>query len=202
VRDYSRFDRFIDSLHVDVYPEPPSEPGTTIIRTTVQWMRDEGFLMPGMRILDVGCGQGVALRHFVDLGMDAVGVALGADVEVCRAAGFNIIEADQNFIDCEGESFDFLWCRHVLEHSIAPLFTLSEYHRLTRVGGHVYVEVPAPDTSAHHELNPNHYSVFGLSSWASLFARAGLSIVKAQGLNVQVGCGPDTYWSFLLKRDG
>jgi hypothetical protein len=45
-------------------------------------------------------------------------------------------------------------------NSVAPLFTLAEYRRATKPDGLVYVEHPAPDISARHENNPNHYSVF------------------------------------------
>jgi ubiquinone/menaquinone biosynthesis C-methylase UbiE len=106
---------------------------------------------------------------------------------------------DQNFMEFGDGEFDFLWCRHVLEHSVAPLFTLKEYRRVTKSGGLVYVEVPAPDTSAHHERNPNHYSVLPSSSWLSLFARAGLAVERGVEINFTPACGPDTYWAFLLR---
>jgi hypothetical protein len=60
--------------------------------------------------------------------------------------------------------------------------------------------VPAPDTSAHHEMNPNHYSVLPRSSWMNLFIRSGFSEVKTIELGFAVPCGPDTYWSFLMRN--
>ena len=99
-------------------------------------------------------------------------------------------------------SFDFLWCRHVLEHSVPPMFTLSEYRRVLKPGGLVYVEVPAPDTSAHHVRNPNHYSVLPHSSWMSLLARTGFVVERSNTLDFRVACGPDGYWSFLARASG
>jgi len=125
---------------------------------------------------------------------------LGEDVAICRSKGLNVLPMDQSFLEFADESFDLLWCRHVLEHSIFPLFTLSEYKRLVKRGGHVYVEVPAPDTSCAHQLNPNHYSVFGQSMWLRLFERAGFSVLRAVAINFSVTMGPDAYWSFLLAR--
>jgi hypothetical protein len=85
---------------------------------------------------------------------------------------------------------------------VAPLFTLSEYRRVTKPGGRIYVEVPAPDTAAHHERNPNHYSVLALSSWISLFERSGLVMEKNVAIDIPLTIGPDRYWSFLLKTPG
>ena len=63
----------------------------------------------------------------------------------------------------------------------------------------MYVVVPAPDTSAHHERNPNHYSVLPHSSWVHLFERTGFVVDRSIALDFAVACGPDVYWSFLLR---
>jgi Methylase involved in ubiquinone/menaquinone biosynthesis len=165
----------------------------------IEALHRDKLILAGASVLDVGCGQGAALELFTALGLNAIGVTLGPDVEICRRKGFDVFEMDQNFMDFPDSSFDLLWCRHVLEHSIAPLFTLFEYRRVTKPGGLVYVEVPAPDTSAHHQRNPNHYSVLPMSSWLSLFARAGFTVEHANELRFTVRCGPDIYWSSLLR---
>lgn len=200
MRDYSRFDAFVTSLAGDIYPEAPSELHLTITRTILEQLRADGMIRPGARVLDIGCGQGLALAQFRRLGVEAIGITLGPDYDVCRAQGFDVRQMDQNFMSFADAEFDFLWCRHVLEHSVAPLFTLSEYRRVTKPSGLVYVEVPAPDTSAHHETNPNHYSVLPRSSWLHLFSRAGFLVQSSVELSFAVGCGPDKYLSFLLRR--
>jgi len=200
MRDYLRLDDFLDAISGEVYPEVPAEPHISITRRVIESLHREGLIRAGQRVLDVGCGQGIALEEFRRLGLPAVGVTLGPDLEVCRAKGFDVLHLDQNFLEFDGEAFDFLWCRHVLEHSIAPFFTLSEYLRLTRPGGLVYVEVPAPDTSVHHEANPNHYSVLTASGWLSLFERAGFKVERRMDHPFNAMCGPDLYWGFLLRR--
>jgi SAM-dependent methyltransferase len=199
-RDYSRFDRFLDSLVGEVYPEVPGEPHLTLTRRTLEEFHQKGLIKAGDKVLDVGCGQGLALEVFRELGIAAIGTGLGPDVHVCRAKGFDVRSMDQNFMDFPDASFDVLWCRHVLEHSVAPLFTLSEYKRLTKAGGLIYVEVPAPDTSAHHERGQNHYSVLTASAWIGNFKRAGLTVERGQQHNFEVGTGPDTYIAFTLRK--
>lgn len=200
MRDYSRFDEFLTRISGHVYPEKPSEPHLSITRTKIESLFSRGLIKSGMRVLDVGCGQGLALEHFRRLGLEATGITLGPDYEVCRAKGFDVQEMDQNFMSFGIGEFDILWCRHVLEHSVAPLFTLSEYRRITKPNGLVYIEVPAQDTSAHHETNPNHYSILPMSSWVSLFSRAGFLIEEGAELKFTVPCGTDMYLSFLLRR--
>jgi SAM-dependent methyltransferase len=202
LRDYTRLDAFVSSLGGDVYPEPPMEPHITISQRAIDDLHREGKLRTGMRILDVGCGQGIALEQFRALGLEAVGITLGSDADVCRAKGLTVEEMDQNFMTFGDDAFDFLWCRHVLEHSIAPLFTLSEYKRVLKPGGMVYVEVPAPDTPAAHQTNPNHYSVLPASMWHQLFRRAGFTIEKAYDIAFDVPVGRDTYWGYQLRSPG
>lgn len=200
MRDYTAFDDFLGSLANDIYPEVPAEPHLSITRNAIETLHADGLLRPGAKVLDIGCGQGLALEQFHRLGLDAVGITLGSDAETCRAKGFEVLEMDQNFMQFRDGEFDMLWCRHVLEHSVAPLFTLTEYRRILKPGGVAYVEVPAPDTSAHHEANPNHYSVLPASSWLQLFARAGFAVERSLEIKFIVPCGPDMYWSFLLRR--
>ena len=199
MRDFRRLDTFLNGLAADIYPEAPSEPHLTITKTIIDGFHRDGILSAGMRVLDVGCGQGLALEHFRAIGLTAIGVTFDEDAEICRANGFEIHEADQNFMDFPDSSFDFLWCRHVLEHSVMPLFTLAEYYRLVKPGGYVYVEVPAPETSAQHENNLNHYSVLPHSMWNSLIQRSKFEIKNSFRFDVQAPCGPDHFWSFLLS---
>jgi ubiquinone/menaquinone biosynthesis C-methylase UbiE len=157
---------------------------------------------PGAKVLDVGCGQGVGLEVFAAAGLDAIGITLGPDVAACRAKGLNVVEMDLSFLDFEDARFDLVWCRHALEHSVFPFFTLSEMHRVLKPGGVLYVEVPAPDTACAHQTNPNHYSVLGKSMWIELIRRTGFAEIAAADLNFSTGVGPDTYWAFITKKPG
>jgi ubiquinone/menaquinone biosynthesis C-methylase UbiE len=199
---YARFDAFLKTLWKDVYPEYTS--GLHDHITAKVWQRvKETYPMPaGAKVLDIGCGQGVALKHFAADNLDAIGIALGEDVEICRKKGFNAVEMDLSFLEFTDQSFDLVWCRHVLEHSIFPLFSLNEAFRVLKPGGVLYMEVPAPDTACRHQNNPNHYSVLGKTMWMQLIKRAGFNTVTVSDVSFQVPAGPDTYWSFIIKKDG
>jgi SAM-dependent methyltransferase len=204
--DVERLERFLDRVAGETYPEPPTYVHTYLTRQMLDRALPKMPAPAGIdkaKVLDVGCGQGVALELFAQRGFDAIGIALNdEDVAACRTRGFDVRKMDQSFLDFPDGSFDILWCRHCLEHSIFPYFTLSEFRRVLRPQGHLYVEVPAPDTSCGHQNNKNHYSVLGKSMWAALMQRSGYTIVDALDINFTVAAGPDTYWAFIARKDG
>lgn len=202
VSQLAKLEQFIRQLKADVYPELPAEPHLSITAQMVERLLTKAGVVAGQSVLDVGCGQGLAMRRFLAAGFSPVGVALGEDVDICRREGLDVRAMDQSFLTFEESSFDMIWCRHALEHSLFPYFTLSEFRRVVKESGIVYIEVPAPDTSCHHERNPNHYSVLGKSMWLSLFDRAGFELEEDLDINFTVPAGPDLYWSFFLRPRG
>ncbi|MGE5506847.1 MAG: class I SAM-dependent methyltransferase [Actinomycetota bacterium] len=196
---YTRLQAFLDGLKADLYPEPPSDLHRGIMRKAIDVLLAEFAPPPGAKVLDVGCGQGDALAMFAEAGLDPVGITLGEDYRNCLARGLAVREMDFSFLDFPDASFDVVWCRHALEHSPFPLFTLAELRRVMKPGAVLYVEVPAPDTCVHHERNPNHYSVFGKSAWAALFDKAKLALVRTFDIPFQLRAGTDVYWAFFLR---
>ncbi|MDH4191031.1 MAG: class I SAM-dependent methyltransferase [Betaproteobacteria bacterium] len=201
-RDYQRLDRFLDEIGADIYPEPDTDFHSGISREMFERLMGLFALPEGARVLDVGCGSGVALDLFYGRRLDAIGVTLGeADLAAARTRGFVVEAMDQSFLDFPRQSFDLVWARHVLEHSVFPFYTLSEMSRVLKPGGVFYMEVPAPETSAHHERNKNHYSVLGRGAWLELLARSGFSVVDAVDINLTLVSGSDTYWVFFCRKE-
>lgn len=196
-----KLQRFLDRIANDTYPEPPSQAHGELTQRMMGRMLERCQLASGAKVLDVGCGQGVALEHFVARGYDAVGITLNrVDVEECRKKGFHVLEMDQSFLNFADGEFDLVWCRHCLEHSIFPYFTLTELARVLKPGGWLYVEVPAPDTACSHQTNRNHYSVLGKSMLADLIQRCGFQIASILKINFTVEAGPDMYWAFIQQK--
>lgn len=196
MRDYTRLDAFLDDREKEVYSEPPGG-GDEIISKMVPELISHYDIQPSAKVLDVGCGKGFALEKFRDHGCETVGITLGEDAGHCRANGFKIFEADMSFLNLEEGDFDVIWCRHVMEHSIFPYFTLSEMYRLLKTNGVFYIEVPAPDTCARHETNKNHYSVFTQGSWQVLITRAGFKISQSRAITFEIdNLGTDKYYVF------
>ncbi|HEX8522886.1 MAG TPA: class I SAM-dependent methyltransferase [Tepidisphaeraceae bacterium] len=196
-----RLEDFLERIKNETYPEPRSPVHDQVTAKMLPQVMDLTKLPEGSTILDVGCGQGVALEHFRQRKMNAIGITINPeDMAACTAQGYDVREMDQSFLDFPDETFDLVWCRHTLEHSIFPYFTLSELRRVLKPMGWLYVEIPAPDTAAQHQTNRNHYSVLGRSLWADLIMRSGHDIVGDSTLGLELAVGKDEYWAFVARR--
>jgi 2-polyprenyl-3-methyl-5-hydroxy-6-metoxy-1,4-benzoquinol methylase len=195
----SRLSDFIAARARETYPEPRTAGHDDLTERMATIL--EPFLLPGCSVLDVGCGQGPALDWFAANLFLPVGITNNADdLAACRERGHTVRDMDMHEMTFAPESFDCVWARHVLEHSVSPLFVLTEFARLLKPGGIIYAEMPAPDTSCAHQTNANHYGVFTASCWKSLIERAGFAILEARDINLQTGSGPDTYFSFIARK--
>lgn len=200
-RDFSHLNAFLEKIEADIYPQEPSFSHSDITSKGLDLLEKMFPLWAGMKVLDVGCGQGPALEFFRAKNTDYLGITLDEeDIAACRSQGFNVAKMDQSFLTMADQSQDLIWARHVVEHSVFPLFTLHGFNRVLRPGGMLYLEVPAPETSCHHERNPNHYSVFSKGSWRSLLERSGFKVLGDVDYSFEVPAGPDVYWGFYCLK--
>jgi 2-polyprenyl-3-methyl-5-hydroxy-6-metoxy-1,4-benzoquinol methylase len=104
-------------------------------------------LNPGVRLLDLGCGEG----HFAAAAAAAAGAeVLAADVaeEALRRARALHPELDLHLIDGEGgweledADFDVVWAGEVIEHVADTASWLSELRRVLRPGGRLLLSTP------------------------------------------------------------
>ncbi|TWJ18874.1 class I SAM-dependent methyltransferase [Geobacter argillaceus] len=193
----ARFLTFLEKVATETYPEQPSPGHDAVIARAMNVLFDNFVLPPAAHILDVGCGQGVALKPFQERGYKPIGVTLNVtDANICQQLGFDVRVMDQSFLDFDDATFDLVWARHVVEHSFMPLYTLTEFRRVLRPGGILYMEVPAPDTLA-HESNQNHYSVLGKTMWTALLKRSRLETAATIDYFMKtVDDRADEFWGF------
>src|SRR6185295_13701831 len=102
----AQFESFLETIANQTYPEVPSGIHDQISAQMFERFWSQSGLQPGAKILDVGCSLGYDVRYM-----------------------------DQSFLDFPDGSFDAIWCRHCLEHSVFPYFTLSGFNRVVKPGG-------------------------------------------------------------------
>jgi SAM-dependent methyltransferase len=158
-------------------------------------------------ILDMGCGPGYFLDEMKNRGYtNVIGITLSeGDTKICEAKGHKIKQYDMSFIpQADGfydETVDFIFCRHALEHSPYPIFTLCEYNRLLKLKGSLYVEVPAPNCSRKHEYNANHYSILGTAQLDALLNRTGFKVDICNDLKFDMTIPPKTVGDKIQEEE-
>lgn len=168
-RDFSQLDAYLAELAADVYPQPPDEIHESLTREVLEaWM--PALEERGLRtVLDVGCGQGLALPILDKWAKWVAGVTLTADAAIATKRGFAVWERDMTFLAFHDEAFDLIYSRHVLEHSPMPLITLMEWHRVAK--DWLILILPKPAFWGYG--GRNHYSVMEERAALSLLLRAG-----------------------------
>ena len=102
-----------------------------------------GFVAPGARVLDVGCGDGALLQRLEDeKGVDGRGVELSQKgVNLAVARGLSVVQgdADHDLATYPDEAFDFVILSQTLQATHNPRVVLDH---LLRIGRKVIVSFP------------------------------------------------------------
>lgn len=101
------------------------------------------YLVPGSRVLDVGCGPGTITAEMADrvgpggsvLGMDAAADVVGLASDAHVRANLSFTTGDVYAIDAADDSFDVVHAHQVLQHLADPVAALREMRRVCRPGG-------------------------------------------------------------------
>jgi len=92
-----------------------------------------------LRILDIGCGRGVLLKAFRELGHDAYGLER-ADSPFSGEPFVHCGTLEE--METSAESFDIIVLWHVLEHVEAPQDTLIQANKILNGDGSLFISVP------------------------------------------------------------
>ncbi|MDN3516125.1 methionine biosynthesis protein MetW [Aquisalimonas lutea] len=96
------------------------------------------WIRPGSRVLDLGCGEGLLLRHLRDT-RDVIGYGLEIDpdnIRSCVEKGIPVIQTnlDQGLQDFDPASFDYVVMTQTLQAVRYPEHLLNEMLRVGREG--------------------------------------------------------------------
>jgi 2-polyprenyl-3-methyl-5-hydroxy-6-metoxy-1,4-benzoquinol methylase len=155
---------------------------------------------PGARLLDVGCGGGVALERLDALGWHAEGLEVDARaVEAARMRGLTVHHgtlAAQGYAD---SSFDVLTMSHVLEHVHDPVELLRECFRILKPQGQLVVLTPNSESRGHLSFRgawfglepPRHLHLFNQQNLKTTLMRSGPWSIDSLRTTVR---GAHTIW--------
>ena len=181
--DIKKIKKFYNMIAKEVYSEEQSDLHTNMINAVSQdLMQRPDAPKPGDTVVDMGCGDGYMLDKLVEKGLNKenlIGITMGDDdYKKTLDKGYQAYQYDMTFTQFDDNSIDYMIVRHCLEHSAWPYMTLMEFNRFMKTGSKVYIEMPAPQTTARNlEHFPNHYSIMGKKMWGSLMMRAGFNYI-------------------------
>ena len=99
--------------------------------------------LDGARILDVGCGIGIYVRHFRRFSDDVHGVEVEPErVAEASAELPNIVEGRGEALPYLDDHFDLVFSNEVVEHVDDDRRTAAEMVRVTRPGGSIVIFAP------------------------------------------------------------
>ena len=107
------------------------------------WTRED---LHGKLVLDIGCGAGRFAEIALDLGAEVVAVDYSSAVDACLAnLGSNerltVMQADVYRLPFKPESFDFVYCFGVLQHTPNVEAAFKSIPRVLKAGGGLAVDV-------------------------------------------------------------
>ncbi len=123
------------------------------------------------KVLDVGCGKGTYLKeiHKIRPDLKLYGVDIG-EVEEFLPEYINFKKSSGDNLPFKKETFDFIFCMHVLEHVLNPHSFMIEFNRLLKNGGYIYIEMPyykrafIPDGNMNFWSDPTHIRPYNYAS--------------------------------------
>jgi 2-polyprenyl-3-methyl-5-hydroxy-6-metoxy-1,4-benzoquinol methylase len=152
----------------------------------------------GLRILDLGCGNGFVAGHLANLGHHVVGVdASGDGIEIARAkylnAKFHVASLyDDALKAAVGYEYQVVISSEVIEHLYWPKVLLRRAHDALAVGGRLIVTTPYHGYLKNLALSlvggwDKHFDVAWDGGHIKFFSNATLSSLMAEAGFVRLG---------------
>ena len=149
-------------------------------------------VMPGGKLLDVGCGSGDWMAQMKERGWEVWGVDFDPQaVQTARNRGLRVEQGSLEGQRYETGSFDAIVLNHVIEHVPDPRSTLGECHRLLKPGGKLALFTPNANSLGHWVFRrnwrgleiPRHLHILSPAAARSLLAQAGFGEVRVRTVN-------------------
>jgi len=145
-----------------------------------------GGALPGMRVLDVGCGTGATMDHLKRYGLPH-GIDLSElPLRFSRRRGHQrTLRASVTELPFDSESFDLVTALDVIEHLDDDAQGLSEIRRVLKPGAPVVIFVPAFQSLwGPNDVQSGHRRRYRLNQLRSVVEGAGLRVERVSYANI------------------
>jgi ubiquinone/menaquinone biosynthesis C-methylase UbiE/uncharacterized protein YbaR (Trm112 family) len=133
--------------------------GTDVFHRRFQRYVGDPSRLAGLEVLDAGCGAGAFLDVAADHAQRLVGIDLSESVESAHASlrarpNVDVVQGNLLELPFPDESFDFVYCIGVIQHTPDPEATFRSLARLVRPGGELAVWIY--ERAPYEPLKPKH----------------------------------------------
>lgn len=112
----------------------------------------------GLRVLDVGCGDGVISEPIAKLGNDVASVDLPTITMLCHKRKVSMVSSgDAEHLAFAGASFDVVLASEVVEHLWNPHAFFAEAYRILKHDGWLIIETPEGKDSLRYDAHKNWF---------------------------------------------
>lgn len=119
------------------------------------------LLLPGVKVLDAGCGVGRTILYLLERGVrleDITGVDINPDMieeTKLRIPNATLLRADLENLELEPNSFDIVTCTHVLHYLDNAKYAnaMRTFYRLLAPGGVLFTVITHPIRTARQDLS-------------------------------------------------
>jgi len=159
-------------------------------------------LKPGVRVLDIGCGNGYACGKFLEHGASVVGIDLSVEgIQLARAkyptGRFELMAADDDVLQKLGEEpFDVVISTEVVEHLYRPRLWAKACFNALKPGGRFICTTPYHgywknlfisllgqwDTHANPLWDGGHIKLWSKRTLSQLLIEAGFRDLQIRGV--------------------
>ena len=117
----------------------------------------------GLRVLDVGCGNGIISEHIWKMGNYVTCLDLPTITSLAhRRRVLLVVTGDAEQLAFASNSFDVVVASEVIEHLLNPHSLLEEAHRILRANGHLIIEVPEGREGLRWDSHIQYFTLEGL----------------------------------------
>lgn len=113
-----------------------------------------------------------------------------------------ILLLDESFTSFPDKSFDVIWSKHSLNKSISAVFTLTEYFRMLKNDGLLYLELISDENFLNKTNIENNFSLYRKEIWKLLIENTGFNVIDTIDLSL-AGKEPgvkNLYWMFFCNK--